>query len=340
MFVIRRERSSLTKHEPGHEQTSRHHRHEKIADSSSEITNNMVPQNYSISKPSPPGTPLRKTMVGQSFPIDSNPFLGVGSSSLCSSSPNRRQSTPYESHQIRGDTDETSDVVTAILKLPLQSAATALNLDADFFDITYIDVDEGTVANSSVPLRQSRSTPTIDRPIATSSGLINNSSLGQYGSYKKGHLTVAHDQPIRNIVQAENNVSNAGNSTNRGVLPTTMQYNPHLLNKPVVYPTEQATNTITTDKSGNVSRSKTADFERLFFKTNRRVKDPNCRRGSGNQPSKSVISVPIGHINNVSNVKEGSAHDFKTKSTSDNSNKSGPIYKRHDVISSAQTSKK
>lgn len=340
--------------QPEHELLFRRRRRDKtlntdnVADDSSGIT-----QNFSIAAASPPVTPTRKgASKGHSSSIDSNASSGGSSSILHSDSPSRRLSSPFVSHQLPnvGDVGDATDIVTASLKLPVQMATTStpLNLAADIPDIPYIEDGETTFASNSMTVRSNKpmDQSSLSRSYTTSQYPTHSQPMSIFNVPTGGdsHFTPAASTSFRPPASStsgnRNTPLNERESTSSSMIEKSISlsaiaakgssYRPRPIDSS--YSTEPKLTASITNIGGDVLRSKTADFERLLMQQNRR----SSKSSTTFEPSASSGTDERQLISSSSEVPN--ANTFKHSNI--NARRSGPIYKRRDVISSAQTLKK
>lgn len=322
--------------QPEQEILSRRRRRDKLH-SFGNLADDPIAMSQNFSTPtSPPLTPTRKTDAR-----GHNPSMEPSSVVFYSDASSRRQSSPYVSHQMNiVEVGNSSDVVTASLKLPVQMATgTTLNLAADIPDIPFIeDGDSYSSLNTQIP--------TSMQPFK----IYTTNILGQQNQPSRNSLQQQQQQSIFHGYSnpISSNTESKGNNIEKSLSLSTLGGNV----SSGASRSNDASSKLSTSISnigGDLLRSKTADFERLLFLQHQRSsKNSNTLEGNSNvradskKLSTQESTVAAYNKNDTSGAADNQdiTSSATTKNSAASAKRSGPIYKRRDVISSAQSAKK
>lgn len=201
-----------------------------------------------------------------------------------------------------------------------------LNLAADIPDIPYIEDEDGySTLNAQLPIRTNRKQsdqPPPPPPTRTFSSSTQSATQSSYKDKEIARRTIecsTSDKPFTSTIERAVAMPPSSASTSTSGM---FQSRPILSTEPKV-------SASITNIGGDVMRSKTADFEKLLSQNRRSSK------------STSTNSSPFeaSDLSRSSSTTEKYSSNFSQNSAA-NAKRSGPIYKRRDVISSAQTTKK
>lgn len=309
----RRERTSKMRYQqPEQEVLSRRRRRDRSSNASgANDGHENITQNYAVS---PPATPTRKMAVTDSRGENNNLYYVEPLDGRHSSATNVSRSI------FPCDPGDSNQIVTASLKLPVQmTTMTTLNLSADILDIPFIEDEDGySLINAQTPLRTNKQ---------SSDSTTKLSSLAQASSFShpsNRNVANINEKPPKTVEKSVSLSAIGGSSTNNSYKPSPAN---------LAHSTEPKLTASIMNIGGDVLRSKTANFERMLLHQSRR----------------SSRSTPEANANDSADVSRStstSKYEIPRNSTCNNPQSitsakgSGPIYKRRDVISSAQSQKK
>lgn len=309
--------------------------------------------NISIASISPPSTPSRKSISSKGYALseDYNPAM---------------------SYQISPRKSNANEVLTASLKLPMQKITTinptttttmttaaaathmpgVLNIGVDIPNIPYIEDSDGSSPTiyGSKPFTESgkagKKAEEPTTPTRTSFPLLKKKShyQPQYQNKVPAPFNKAQPQqkPTKSFQIFGEKSTNPGNSSG-----TPVEKSKSAMTLRDKFRTGSVDNTSTTTEpkftasitsiGGDLLRSKTADFERLLKQQNKNIKPTKADEDLLDR-SHSAATLDS-QLSTKSNL---SKHNSNSKSIGgkEPNARLGPIYKRHDVISSATNTKK
>lgn len=306
------------------------------------VINPVSDSNISIASISPPSTPSRKSMIkGHTSTEDYNPSVSY-------------QISPRESNA--------NEVLTASLKLPMQKLATistvptpttgVLNLGMDISNIPYIEDSDsnsptiyGSKPFSSPNEKTSKKPDEVSQhsPTKTSFPLLKKKSQYQ-PQYQSKVLTpyksLAQQKPTKTFhIFGDKPSSNSGVTPvekSKSSLTLRERFRSGSIDNAAAITTEPKFTASITNIGGDLLRSKTADFERLLKQQSKNSKAATTEEEtSKNSEEKSTSDNQVTTKNSSSKQNSNSRGLAKEPNV-----RLGPIYKRHEVISSATNTKK